>query len=235
MKKNLVIILAGGTGSRIDDTMPKQLLMLENKTIIQHTIERFENHPVIDHIFIVSNGDYLDKTGEILKNSNYKKVVKLMKGGDTRQDSSRIGVAATETGLYENVLIHDAARPFISKTIIDTILEKLETYSAINLAVPSADTIIEIDDNHFIKKVPDRKYLRRVQTPQAFKLELIRKAHLMAVEKNITGATDDCSLILNLNLAPVHVVEGSTMNIKITYPIDLHLGAKILEIEKECC
>jgi 2-C-methyl-D-erythritol 4-phosphate cytidylyltransferase len=232
MKNNLAIILAGGTGTRIEGDVPKQFLMLEGKTVLRHTIEKFENHPRIRHIFFVTNAEYYDKTEEIIRNSDFRKVVKILKGGVLRQDSSRIGVMAAASSDYENVLIHDAARPFVSKKIIDDILEKLDTYSAVNVAVSSPDTVIEIDDNHLVKKVPDRNYLRRVQTPQAFKLSLIQKAHRLALENNITNATDDCSLILNLDLAPVYVVEGSQMNIKITYPFDLQVAQKILEIQK---
>ena len=229
--KNLVLILAGGSGSRIIGTLPKQFLTLAGKTILQHSIEKFENHSDIDHIFIVIHGDYLEKTKEIIHNSGYKKVVKILKGGETRQDSSRIGVTAANPreyeAEYENVLIHDAARPFVSKAIIDNILSALETHSAVNVAVPSPDTIIEIDHDHYIKSVPDRTYLRRVQTPQAFKLDLIQKAHRLALENNITNATDDCSLILKFGLAPVYVVEGNEQNIKITYPQDLQLAKYI--------
>lgn len=227
--KNLALILAGGSGSRIDGALPKQFLLLGGKTILQHSIEKFENHPQIEHIFIVIHGDYIDRTREIVRGSGYKKVVKILKGGDTRQDSSRIGITAAHPGEYENILIHDAARPFVSKEIIDNILSALETHSAVNVAVPSPDTVIEIDADNLIKNVPDRKYLRRVQTPQAFKLDLIQKAHRLALENNITDATDDCSLILKLNLAPIYVVEGSERNIKITYALDLQL-AEILII-----
>lgn len=230
--KNLALILAGGSGSRIDEKLPKQFLILGGKTILQHSIEKFEHHPGINHIFVVMNGEFIDKAEEIVRKSGYQKVVKIMAGGETRQDSSRIGVTAA-AGDYENVLIHDAARPLVSKKIINDILEALNRYSAVNVAVPSSDTIIEIDGNNFIKDVPDRKYLKRVQTPQAFKWELIQKAHRLAVENNITNATDDCSLILKFNLAPIYVVEGSPLNIKITYPIDLQMAEKILELESE--
>ncbi len=227
--KNLALILAGGSGSRIDGALPKQFLLLAGKTILQHSIEKFENHPHIEHIVIVTHGDYFNRTKRIVRGSRYQKVVKVLKGGETRQDSSRIGVSDANPKDYENVLIHDAARPFVSKEIIDNILAALETHSAVNVAVPSPDTIIEIDADNFIKNVPERNYLRRVQTPQAFKLDLIQKAHRLALENNITDATDDCSLILKLNLAPIYVVEGSERNIKITYSQDLKL-AKILII-----
>lgn len=227
MKKNLAIILAGGTGSRIKGDLPKQFFLLAGKTILQHSIEKFENHPGIDHIFLVNHGDFLNKTKEIVRKSGHKKVIKILEGGQTRQDSSRIGVTAANPGEYENVLIHDAARPFVSKKIIDDILTALNTYTAVNIAIPSPDTIIEINHHNLVKNVPDRTFLRRVQTPQAFKADLIQNAHRLALEKGINNATDDCSLILKLKLADIYVVEGSPLNIKITYPMDLQIAEKI--------
>ncbi len=231
MKKNLAIILAGGTGSRMAGDFPKQFLTLAGKTILQYSIEKFENHPHIHHIFLVSHGKFLNQVEKIVHESGHQKVIKILTAGQTRQESSRIGVTAAAPGEYENVLVHDAARPLVSKKIIDEILAALDTYAAVNIAVPSPDTIIEINDKNLVKNVPDRKYLRRVQTPQGFKWDLIQKAHLLALEKGITDAPDDCSLILTFKLADIYVVEGSPLNIKITYPQDLHLAKNYLKIE----
>ena len=232
MKKNLAIILAGGSGSRIKQDLPKQFLMLGDKTILQKSIEAFENHPAITHIFLVIHEEYVHKAGELVQAGGYKKVLNILPGGPARQDSSRIGVMAAPPYEYENILIHDAARPFVTKKIIDDILDALETFSAVNVAIPSADTIIEIDDKNRVKKIPDRKYLRRVQTPQAFKSELIRRAHLLAQEKGITNATDDCGLVLELDLAEIVVVEGSPANIKITYPEDILIAERMIANER---
>jgi 2-C-methyl-D-erythritol 4-phosphate cytidylyltransferase len=230
MKKNLVLILAGGSGSRMGGELPKQFYTLKNKTVIGHTIDRFEAHPGIDHIYIVTHPEFRERAEQVVRTGSYRKVVKVMNGGAVRQDSSRIGVMAAEVETYENVLIHDAARPFVSKEIIDSMLEKLEQYQAVNVAIPSPDTIIEVDERHCLKAVPDRSVLRRVQTPQGFKLALMQEAHRMAAEQGITNATDDCSLILHFDLAPVVVVEGSPMNIKITYPFDLEVAEKLVEL-----
>ncbi|MGD2089278.1 MAG: 2-C-methyl-D-erythritol 4-phosphate cytidylyltransferase [Candidatus Aminicenantes bacterium] len=233
MKKNLAIILAGGTGSRIEGDLPKQFLTLSGKTILQYSIEKFENHPRIHHIFLVIPGEFLNKAKEIVRKSGHQKVVKILTGGQTRQESSRIGVAAASPGEYENVLVHDAARPLVSKKIIDDILAALNIYTAVNIAVPSPDTIIEINHKNLVKNVPDRKYFRRVQTPQGFKWDLIEKAQQLALEKGITNATDDCSLILTFKLADIYVVEGSPLNIKITYPLDMQIAEKLLKIENQ--
>ena len=229
MMKNLAIILAGGSGSRLKNELPKQFLKLAGKCIIEHTIEKFENHFGIDSIYIITNPLYYDKTMELIKKNSYKKIKKILKGGKTRQESSYIGISAVSDD-FENILIHDAVRPFISSDIIDNIIEKLNKYDAIDVAVPSPDTIIRIDENSIIKDIPERKYLRRGQTPQAFKLKLIKKAHELALKEGFSSATDDCSLILKYKLSDIYVVNGSDFNIKITYPIDIHMADKIFQI-----
>ncbi len=229
--KNLAIILAGGSGKRLKGDIPKQFLKLSGKLIIEHTIEKFEFHKDIDGIFIITNSEYYDKTIEIVDKNSYKKVKKVLKGGKTRQESSYIGISATSD--YDNVLIHDAVRPFIMSDLIDRILKALETHKAVDVAIDSPDTIIRIDENNFIEEIPDRKYLRRGQTPQAFKLEIIKKAHDLALKDNYFSSTDDCGLILKYNLSDIYVVAGNDFNIKITYPIDIHIADKIFQIKNE--
>lgn len=232
MRKNLAIILAGGAGTRLNKETPKQFLKIEDKSIIEHTIERFEFHALIDHIFIVTNPEYYDQTLKIVNIRDFKKVKKVLKAGKTRQESSRIGVFSAVND-YENVLIHDAVRPFISDEIIENVLKELETYSAVNVAIPSNDTIIEIDEKNIIKKIPDRNFLRRVQTPQAFKLSLIQKAHKLAIENDIKDATDDCYLVLKFKLSDIYVVNGIEFNIKITYPMDINIAREIIKKRKK--
>jgi len=232
MRKNLAIILAGGEGIRLNKKTPKQFLKIADKSIIEYTIERFEFHALIDHVYIVTNPEYYDQTLKIVNMRDYKKVKKVLKAGKTRQESSRIGVFSAENN-YENVLIHDAVRPFISNEIIENVLKELETYSAVNVAIPSNDTIIEINEKNLIKKIPDRKFLRRVQTPQAFKLSLIQRAHKLAIENNIKDATDDCFLVIKFKLSEVFVVNGSEFNIKITYPMDINIAREIIKKSKK--
>lgn len=229
MKKNLTIILAGGSGIRLSKKSPKQFLHLTGKPIIAHTIEKFETHPGIDHIFIVTHPEYLDQTAALVEKNGYKKVKKVLKGGETRQESSYNGITAGEED-YENVLIHDAARPFITHNIIDELIRKLGCFAAVVPGIPSADTIIKIDEGQLVEEIPDRTFLRRVQTPQAFKLTLIKKAHRLALDNNIQNVSDDCSLVLKFELADICFVPGSPDNIKITYPRDLILAGEIAKI-----
>ncbi|MGE5341408.1 MAG: IspD/TarI family cytidylyltransferase [Candidatus Omnitrophota bacterium] len=233
MKKNLALILAGGNGSRISHRishrLPKQFLELGGKTILQHTIDKFEAHPAIDAIFLVMNPAYIPQTLPLVRDSGYQKMEKILPGGATRQESSRIGVFAADPDVYENILIHDAARPFISRPLITRILETLVHYSAVNTATPSTDTIFEIDADHTIRRIPDRTSLRCAQTPQSFKLPLIRQAHQLAIDHHLTDSSDDCTLICRFNLSPVYVLDGDPSNMKITYTSDLHAAEKILE------
>ncbi len=235
MKKNLALILAGGSGSRLDERRPKQFLKVGGKPLLVLAIERFEYHPHIDDIFVVTNPNptFYQQTLELVRKHNFRKVWKIVEGGETRQESSRRGVMAAEEGDYENVLIHDAARPFVSRQIIDGVLAKLTDFAAVNVAVPVTDTIVQTDQHDLIRNIPRRSDLKRVQTPQAFRLKLIRKAHQMAQERRVANASDDCSLVFQFKLADIAVVEGSALNIKITHPLDLKVAEEIRKLQKK--
>lgn len=228
MGKNLVIILAGGSGARLNKGTPKQFLELAGKPIIAHTIEQFLSHPLINDIFLVTHREYLEQTLALVRKNNYHKVKKVLEGGGTRQASSFIGVMAGDN-YCENVLVHDAVRPFITHEIIDSLIIGLESFAAVVPGIQASDTIIKIDKDNKVREIPDRNFLRRVQTPQAFKFTVIKKAHEMALECNIENVTDDCSLILEFKLADICFIPGRPENIKITYPYDLVLAEAILK------
>ncbi len=229
---NYAIILASGSGERAGLKIPKQFAIIAGKTILEHTIEKFDKHNLISGIIIVSNPLYIDKVKDILIKNNYEKVLKVLPGGKTRQQSSYIGISAIKD-INSNVLIHDAVRPFIDDEIISNCIEALSNYNAVNVAIESSDTIFEIDNNNLLKSNLNRKLLRRCQTPQCFKLETIKKAHELAIYDNLTENTDDCSLVLKYNLADIYIVNGSVNNIKITYPIDLEIANLIYEKQKK--
>lgn len=231
MKKVAAIIVAGGNGNRFKSEIPKQFMKLGDRYIIEYSITTFEKHLSIDDIYIVVIKEYCDLTKDLVHRNNYGKVRKILKGGQTRQESSKIGVFACNDDI-EKVLIHDASRPFVSENIITNVILALDNYVAVDVAIPSADTIIEVRSNDkTITNIPPRKYLMRTQTPQGFLLELIKKAHSLA-ERNGFEATEDCSLILKYDLGSIYVVDGSSYNTKITYPIDIHLANKVLELMK---
>lgn len=231
MKKTVAIILAAGQGERFKDDIPKQFLKLSGKTVIEHTIDVFEKHKLIDEIYVVVNSAYYYFVKEVLKNNKYVKVNKILNGGSSRQESSKIGLFACDNKEVDKVIIHDAIRPFITSKIISEIINKLDKYLAVDVAIPTADTIIKISEKRkVINSIPERRLLMRGQTPQGFKLKIIKKAHEVADREGIIKSVDDCSLVLRYNLGDIYVVNGSTFNIKITYPEDIYLAEKLFQL-----
>lgn len=218
--KNYAIILASGYGNRFGGESPKQFTKIDGKTIFEITISKFESIDEIDEIIAVVTPDFVDFVKNLVIKNGYKKISKVIAGGKLRKDSSYNGVFSVEEE-EANVLIHDCARPFVSKEVIQNCIKALKTHNAVGVAIPSTDTIIEVE-NGTVKNIPPRKSLMRVQTPQCFKLSLIKKAHELS--KNDTDFTDDCGLILKHSLADIFVVEGNRENIKITYPEDTLLA-----------
>lgn len=223
--KNYAIILASGTGTRCQNNLPKQFLKIGDKTILEHTLDIFETNNNIDGIILVITAQYKQKAADLTK--SYKKIIKITEGGETRKVSSYIGVNSIEED-NANVLIHDCARPLLSQKVLNECIEAMKKHDAIVTAIPSSDTIIEIENREVIN-IPDRAKLMRVQTPQCFRLSLIKKAHELSLNDN--DFTDDCGLVLKYNLAKVHIVEGDINNIKITYPQDIKFAQYLTNIK----
>lgn len=227
--KNQAVILAGGDGNRFGSGIAKQFIKLAGKTIVEHTIDRFERNPLIDSIIVVVNPEYYDFMNEILLKNAYDKIKKLIKGGASRQESSYAGILACDEDT-DNVLLHDAVRPLVSERIIKEITEALESYDAVDVAIPAADTIIKVNDDRTIHSIPERKSLMRGQTPQGFRLPFIKKAYELYMKDSNVAVTDDCGLILHYNLGKVFVVNGEEKNLKITYAEDAYLADKLFQI-----
>lgn len=226
-RRMYVVILAAGSSERFGGDVPKQFVKIAGKMMLEHTIEVFEKHRLIDEIFIIVHPSYRNFVEEVIIRNAYKKVTKVLDGGKTRQESSSIGVKA----VVDNdsfVLIHDAVRPFVSSRIITEVVERLEDYEAVDVAIPSADTIIKVKDD-LIVEIPDRQQLMLGQTPQGFRTSIIKKAYEI-FEKNPVKVTDDCGLVVKYNLGKVYVVQGERFNIKITYQEDLYYADKIFQV-----
>ena len=214
--RNVALILASGTGARSGLNQPKQFFEVGGRTLLEHSIAAFDTHPLIDEIIVVSHPDFIERTQSIT--NGFKKVSAVIAGGETRQESSYNGVFSVQNA--DNVLIHDAVRAFITHEIISACIEGLNEHDAVCTATETADTILEVNENGKIIAVPQRKFLRCAQTPQCFKLDLIKHAHELArVQKQ--SVTDDCGLILANELAEIYIVNGASGNRKITYPEDL--------------
>ncbi|MEA3465132.1 MAG: 2-C-methyl-D-erythritol 4-phosphate cytidylyltransferase [Thermodesulfobacteriota bacterium] len=224
------IILASGTGQRFQETQPKQFMKLAGMPVLVHTIKSFQTHSAIDQIVIVCHESYVDDVWSLVSQYALSKVVKVVCGGTTRQESSSVGIQSCSEADY--VLIHDGVRPFLSHAVITELVDAVQQYHAVDTVIPSADTLVEVDDQGFIANIPDRYRFRRGQTPQAFLRELILRAHQQAIADGIDNATDDCQLVMRLG-HKVYCVEGHEQNIKITYPIDLHIADKLFQLNSQ--
>ncbi len=225
------IILAGGVGERFGTELPKQFVKLSGKPIIGHTLDTFEGNGSIDHVVIVVNPRYLDRTRSLVDEYGLRKVRSVVPGGPTRQASSLEGLRACPEGTT-HVLIHDAVRPFVDDDIIDRCVSALKEHQAVDVCLASSDTIVEIDGKHNISGIPLRSNLRRGQTPQGFQYQLILKAHKLAIDEGLTDSTDDCNLLVRSRLAAVHTIDGSAYNIKITDPLDIFLAERIFQLRR---
>ena len=229
MKKNVAVILAGGVGTRLGLTKPKQFYKVAGKMVVEHSIDAFDANPHIDEIAIVANPMLIDEFEEIILRNHWQKVRKLLKGGQERYHSSLSAVTAYE-GQEVNLIFHDAVRPLVSQRIINSVCEALQEHKAVDVAIPTADTIISLDNNT-IADIPDRRLLRRGQTPQAFHIDVVAKAYQRALSDPAFHATDDCGVVKKyLPEVPIHVVEGEESNIKLTYKEDTYLLDKLFQL-----
>lgn len=231
MGSTIAIILASGTGTRFQQETPKQFTKLAGLPVLVHTLKPFQACREIDGIIVVTNRQYSDTVWDLGKRYGIGKMIKVVTGGDSRQESSRIGLDCCPQDT-EFVLIHDGVRPFVSSAIIFRLLRALTRHEAVDTVIPSADTIVAVDSEGCIDHIPDRACLRRGQTPQAFRYDLIRAAHKYADEFGTANATDDCGLVLNMG-HKVFTVSGEEENIKITYPLDLHMADKLFQLKTE--
>lgn len=199
--------------------------------VVEHTIDVFESNPHIDEIAIVSNPFYISDIESIIIKNGWKKVKKILKGGEERYHSSLSAINAYEEEDV-NLIFHDAVRPLVSQRIINDVIEALKTYKAIDVAMPATDTIIETEGD-FIRSIPDRSKLKRGQTPQAFHIESIRRAYKIALEDPYFKVTDDCGVVVKyLPEEPVYVVTGEESNMKLTYKEDTYLLDKFFQLRK---
>ncbi|MBB6681538.1 bifunctional cytidylyltransferase/SDR family oxidoreductase [Aequorivita sp. 609] len=233
MSKNIAVILAGGIGSRMNMELPKQFFKVAGKTVLEHTVQSFQNHKNIDEIVIVCHSLYITQVENFVLINDWTKVKKILQGGEERYESSLSAINAFPANSDINLIFHDSVRPLVSDDIIDNVIQALKKYSAINTAIPSTDTIIQLNSEYnIIKSIPERKYLRRGQTPQAFKYEIIKKAYDLALQDPNFKTTDDCGVVLNyLPEVEIYVVPGEENNFKLTYKEDSFLLDKLFQLK----
>jgi 2-C-methyl-D-erythritol 4-phosphate cytidylyltransferase len=252
----VAVVLGGGVGQRLGAGMPKQLLTLGGKTLVERCVAAFDQAPGIDEVLVVMARGYTGQVKAMLADAGYRKVTAVIEGGVTRPDSTRVALAAVTatapagtgpagtapagTGLAGTgpagtgpddcgVLLHDAARPLVDQRIIADCVAALRVHDAAGVAVPASDTIV-ITDNGVMHSVPPRETLFRCQTPQCFRLPVITRAHELAAADPGFAPTDDCGVVLRyLPDVEVHIVPGSERNLKITYAQDLAVAEALLQ------
>ena len=228
--RNVAVLLAGGVGARVGLDIPKQLIKIAGRTILEHTLTVLHEHDLVEEIVVMMAPGHLDAVHEILRSGRYPKVSRVLEGAATRNGTTLRALEAL--GDQDcNVLLHDAVRPLLSARIITDCFVALQTYDAVDVAIPSADTIIEVTPENTIAAIPPRASLRRGQTPQAFRASVLRKAYQVAATDEEFAATDDCGVVLRyLPDVPIGVVRGEERNMKVTDPIDVYLADKLFQL-----
>jgi len=211
-----VILLSGGSGTRMEQTIPKQFLILAGKPIIMHSIERMDQIKDIAEIIIVCHKDYIDFVNSLLISYNIKTACKVIAGGNSRQESSYIGLLHAS---YKNVIIHEAARPFVKKTEFEDLINVPFDNTTLGHSIPF--TVLK--GNDYITGLLDRKELVNIQLPQKFNKESLLEAHKKAIAENRVF-TEDASLLLFYTNEKIKILNGSVYNVKITEPIDMMIG-----------
>ena len=230
--RNVAVLLAGGVGARVGLDIPKQLIKIAGRPIMEHTLAILDQHSDVDEIIIMMAPGHLDAVRAIVKAGNYGKVTQILEGAQTRNDTTLRALDALGDRDCK-VLLHDAVRPLLSPRIIGECFEALDTYDAVDVAIPSADTIIEVTPQNTIRDIPPRADLRRGQTPQAFRASVIKEAYARARRDENFVATDDCTVVLRyLPEVPIWVVRGDERNMKVTEPIDVYLADKLFQLTR---
>ena len=221
MSKTQVIIVAAGLGTRFKSAVPKPFVLLGKKTILSYSLNVFERCAQVDGVIIVGHRQFIKECVRIAK--PFKKIKQIVSGGATRADSVKAGLACldADTGY---VLVHDAARPFVDSAMISRLIGALKTYACAIVGIPVKATIKRVSQADVVLETPPRDVLREIQTPQAFRRQILVQAH----QKPFKGeATDDAVLVEALG-QKVKIVMGSYKNIKITTPEDLEIAKQLL-------
>jgi 2-C-methyl-D-erythritol 4-phosphate cytidylyltransferase len=227
--KTVAVIVSAGKGQRFLEGKKKQFHLLADKPILVHTVGKFESCPLIRSTLLVVGQEDLDYClKEIVEKYRYRKVSQIIPGGKRRQESVKNGIDALPEGT-EIAVIHDGVRPFVTREMIEDSIRSAERFGAVVMAMPVKETIKMANPDGTVLKTLDRETLWQIQTPQAFRANVIREAHQRASEEGFVG-TDDASLVERLGMK-VHILPGSYTNIKITTPEDLILANLFLRIK----
>jgi 2-C-methyl-D-erythritol 4-phosphate cytidylyltransferase len=235
--KVAVILPAAGLGTRMgrqspekEGTSRKQFMLLDGRPILLHTILKFISCALANEIVVALRPEDMPWVEELLKSARPAKPVRLVPGGDTRQQSVENALAVLGPDV-DLVVVHDAVRPFIDASVIGAAVREATVSGAAIVGIIPVDTVKQVKRNKIHGTIP-RERLVLAQTPQVFRLDLLRQAFAKAREDGFTG-TDESSLVERLEQVEVSVVAGSDRNIKITKPTDMDLARLFLSEERE--
>ena len=213
------VILAAGSSTRMG--VPKQFLPLHGQPLLAHTLLAFQACDAIQEIVVVARLEDIEKIKELAQAKNITKLTKVVEGGSSRRESARCGAQACNSE-SKYFAVHDGARPLITPQIIEEVVSVAKEYGAAAAAVPTKDTIKQVDANGFVVGTPPREMLWNVQTPQIFRRDLYLQA-LDNCEKTNTEVTDDCQMVELLGHT-IKLVKSSYTNIKVTTPEDINIA-----------
>ena len=233
MSKKIAVILAGGVGSRSGLGTPKQFFKVAGKTVIEHTVNVFDNHSLIDEIAIVTNPLYSREIEEMVIRNKWKKVKKILAGGKERYESSLAAIHAYGDDPECCLIFHDAVRPLLSQEIISSNIATCQKYGYAITGIKCREAILESEDGFSTTTSIPRDKLIRTQTPQTFRLGNIIAAHEEAKQKGITNSVASCTLMAELGGREMHIVPGSEKNIKVTTVEDLEILRALMNIHAE--
>lgn len=222
-------ILAGGVGTRMQSAeKPKQFLEVGGKPIIIHTIEKFISIENFTKILVLTPEDWVDYTRDLIENyMGTDSGVLVLPGGSDRNETLMCALAYIEEHYKvdaDTILVtHDAVRPFVTERIIRENMEAAGLYGACGTAIPATDTIVQSRDGKYMHSIPDRSCMYQQQTPQSFRVTLLKETYALLNEEERKSLTDACKILV-LKGVPVYMVMGDPCNIKITYPEDLLLS-----------
>lgn len=230
---NVAILTAGGSGTRMGQDIPKQFLHIYDKPVIIYTMEAFQRHPSIDGIIVVCKEGWHDVLRSYAKQFNITKLVAIVNGGETGQESIKNGLKKAKELYNENdiVIIHDGIRCMVSEEIISDNIAKCIMYGNATTAIPCVEAMLMTDNNIDATSQVSRDCLKRTQTPQAFRLKDIWSAHEEAKEKGIKNSVASCTLYIELG-RKVYFSVGSEKNIKLTTPDDIEIFKALLNTKK---
>ncbi|MDR1757947.1 MAG: 2-C-methyl-D-erythritol 4-phosphate cytidylyltransferase [Bacteroidales bacterium] len=227
-QKIVAVLLAAGEGKRFGSDIPKQFVTVNGKSMVLYAMDTFNAHPMIDEILVVCHAGYLSFMDEIRQSGKYEKFKHLIKGGKERYLSTLCALQylvsqkdTKKTGTTY-LLLHDAARPRVSESLIREIVEASRDSAIVVPVVPATDTIYKVNAKGILVEIPNRDTLFHAQTPQLFKAEILQAAFDKALLDPLFSPTDDASMVFHyLPQEQIQLVQGDPANSKITQPEDL--------------